>query len=163
MKPRPLMKKNTSQKKVILQNQNKLPSLFWSKRLTDIFLLLLLLFKLLFYQTDSLLCSLYWLMRGSCHIQSVEIGVEFSIIIFFLIFSFKKIRSKRSKNHSYWALKLYLFWVKAWRCPKKQNLVAGFLQLKKNKKQRFKIWQKFRCSTPISTLWIWHDPLITYQ
>ena len=52
VKPRTPVKtkqKTLSRKKVTLQKQNKLPSLFWSKRLTDIFLLLLLLFKLLFY------------------------------------------------------------------------------------------------------------------
>ena len=86
-------------------------------------------------------------MRGSCNIRSVEVGVKFWIFVFFLI-QLKTVRFNRSTNHSYWALKLYLFWVKApfiaWRCPKMQYSVAVFFQLKIKRKHRFKIQRKFQ-------------------
>ena len=56
-------------------------------------------------------------MCRPCDIQCVEIGVEYWNCrwilnpCFLFNFQLKKIRSKRSTNPSYWALKLYLFWL----------------------------------------------------
>ena len=64
--------------------------------------------------------------------SNIEIFIKFFIFVFFLI-----IISKKSGNRAYWALKRYLFWVKAQKCKIRSQL---FFQLKKIKvRQNFNI------------------------
>ena len=87
-------------------------------------------------------------MCRSSHIRSVELGDEYwsfrPILKHWFLFNFqlKKIRYKKSTNHSYWALKLYVFWVKvliASRCPKCKIQSQFFFswKLKENKDSKF--------------------------
>ncbi len=67
----------------------------------------------------------------------------------------KKYWIKKNTNHSYWALKLYLFWAKAPFNSMKVSQNAKFsLQLFSAEGQK-KI--KIPSSTTISTLQIWHE------
>ena len=92
--------------------------------------------------------------RRSCRIRSVEIGVKYwncrwilklsSILNLCFLFNFhlKQIRSKRSKNHSYWALKIYLFELKhLYSLKVPQNAIFGrsffSWKLKENKDSKF--------------------------
>ena len=105
-------------------------------------------------------------MCGSCHVWSMEIGVEFWHIhwilnlCFHLIFSWKKLWPN------------FVFWgnLKILKCLNSMlntsERLALFLDLiffswQSKRKQRFKIWQQFQYLTPISTLWMWHDSNIS--
>ena len=77
--------------------------------------------------------------------------VEVWTFVFFLIFSWKKIRSQKSTTHFYWALNLYLFWVKVgtlitWRCLKCTIWLQYFFswKLKENKDSKFDKNSKIR-------------------
>ena len=116
-------------------------------------------FRYLHNQPDLVFCA----DHGIFEVSNIEIVVKFWIFVFFLIFSWKKPDLKEVQITLIEFCCFISFELRHlidWRCPKMQNSVAIFFQLKIKRKQKFKIRPKFQYSMSISTHQIWHDPRI---